>query len=352
MSRLNSGRARRGFTLIELLVVIAIIAILIGLLLPAVQKVRDAAARTTCQNNIKQIALAAHNYESAFMQLPPGVVSGYPKNNGFTFAAPNNGVLTFLLPQMEQNGLYTRISTDINPQGMTVGLVVFQNDPIFPTSTGYLGNSMWYQNSINNVLAQTTVKNFQCPADNVDTVTRGTFIISYADATTLTFTGGYYPVPTGNLYGKTNYIGCAGTIGQGTNAFYGAYAGLFTSRSKNKLANTVDGTSNTIAFIETLMGTEAGPRDFAAAWFGAGMFATAWGIGAGGPAGSSAATNWYQTSSRHTAVVNVAFADGSVRSLRKGVGVAFFTGDWYAFARASGFQDGQPFDRATIGDNQ
>src|SRR5262245_4832501 len=117
-----SSLVRRGFTLIELLVVIAIIALLIGLFLPAVQKVREAANRLKCANNLKQIALAAHNYESAHGVLPPGYLGPVPRGvpNGTAFT---NGqwvcVLAYLLPQLEQDNVYRQLNVvwDIKQAG-------------------------------------------------------------------------------------------------------------------------------------------------------------------------------------------------------------------------------------------
>lgn len=105
---------RRGFTLIELLVVIAIIAILIALLLPAVQQAREAARRSACKNNLKQVALALHNYESSFRIFPPGYIHKFgPAGN--MQPANHAGIAwgTMILPQLEQTALYEQFNAEI-----------------------------------------------------------------------------------------------------------------------------------------------------------------------------------------------------------------------------------------------
>ncbi len=106
---------RRGFTLIELLVVIAIIAVLIALLLPAVQQAREAARRTQCKNNLKQIGLAMHNYHDQFRCFPPGYISIDPASGQMTPVDGGSGAgwALLMLPQMEQGTLYNKFDLNL-----------------------------------------------------------------------------------------------------------------------------------------------------------------------------------------------------------------------------------------------
>jgi prepilin-type N-terminal cleavage/methylation domain-containing protein len=129
-------RRRPGFTLIELLVVVAIVAVLVGLLLPAVQKVREAAARAKCQNHLKQITLAAHQYHDVFLRLPPGHEIRTPAS-GYGGRAVN-GFLTKLLPYLEQVNLERGYDYDFGFDHATNQAAVQTRVPLFlcPSSPG------------------------------------------------------------------------------------------------------------------------------------------------------------------------------------------------------------------------
>jgi prepilin-type N-terminal cleavage/methylation domain-containing protein len=152
MARLKLVRLWRGFTLIELLVVIAIIAILIGLLLPAVQKVREAAARSQCSNNLKQISLGTINCADSHQGILPGDAGAYPVM--VAGGSPYNGdggVLFHILPFIEQQNLY---NTTLGPEPNT-----FNSQP--RNGVGTLTYTQW----VSGVLGNTYVKTYICPSD-------------------------------------------------------------------------------------------------------------------------------------------------------------------------------------------
>jgi prepilin-type N-terminal cleavage/methylation domain-containing protein/prepilin-type processing-associated H-X9-DG protein len=156
-----SSPARRAFTLIELLVVIAIIAILIGLLLPAVQKVRDAAARMQCQNNLHQIGLALLDYENSAGQLPPASQVPYAtvnddSNNDFSGPfGPNWAVL--ILPYIEQGNLYQLSSPGSYPGTAVSRIKKFSKNTNAAYPNGY--NESW------RVIGSQNVQTYLCPSD-------------------------------------------------------------------------------------------------------------------------------------------------------------------------------------------
>jgi prepilin-type N-terminal cleavage/methylation domain-containing protein len=346
-------RSRSAFTLIELLVVIAIIAILMALLLPAIQKVREAANKMLCGSNIRQIAIASHNYHADFMKLPPACWAQLPANGGFTFACQCMGLLGVLLPYMEQDTLYRNLRTT---GGITIAGFPPNTSP--PNMTGFdfrlrSCSNGWFTNSTDLTLSQTRLKMFKCPSDTVDEdVSAGCFIILTCAANVLT--GGYYPNPTGNLMGRTNYVpisGCFPTLSP-----YNMWDGIMMNRSDISLGQVavLDGTSNTVMIGETIGGQSIGVRDFAYAWMGGFAMPAYWGLGPSGiPPEPDGGATWYRLGSRHAAVVQFAFGDASVRGIRfnpnTSMAVNFLSSNqWLTLMEMCGRKDGGRRDITVI----
>jgi len=233
----RSRRSRSAFTLIELLVVIAIIAILIGLLLPAVQKVREAAARTQCINNNKQIGLAVHNYASAYQNALPPLTSDVAKSK---YGAYNGGLFLTLLPFIEQEVLFNNGAMTL-PQSTWAG-------PVPPSSVypfGIAAPSLTTPPVYNQQL-----KVYICPADN--TVSNG--YPSNQNQTIIT-TGPPSPPPYVFPWAACSYAAnyqvfgtVSGYAGIVTPGF--APAGGNSAGPSFNIGNIPDGNSNTVFFGE------------------------------------------------------------------------------------------------------
>jgi prepilin-type N-terminal cleavage/methylation domain-containing protein/prepilin-type processing-associated H-X9-DG protein len=249
---------RRGFTLIELLVVIAIIAVLIGLLLPAVQKVREAAARLKCRNNLKQIGLALHNYHDVNGVFPPGYAS-----NGLTgtVGGPGWGWGTYLLPQLEQDNVRRLITITLD--------ITHANHAAIRTQS---------------------LAVFRCPSDSAQDVFT-------AEGTTCQVAFG-------------NYVGVFGNNEMEDDP--GAGNGMFFRNSRLSFQHIPDGTSNTLAVGERSSNLTS------STWTGAVTGSDeppVLVLGSADHPPNDPAAHEEDFWSFHTLGVNFLFADGSVRNI-------------------------------------
>jgi prepilin-type N-terminal cleavage/methylation domain-containing protein len=240
----------RAFTLIELLVVIAIIAILIGLLLPAVQKVREAAARMKCQNNLKQLALACHTYHDNNGTLPPAIRLKTSGTNAVTdMTSHSSGVfgpnwVVLVLPYIEQGNLYNQAGTAINS---------YMND----------GNSAWQ------VVRTATIPTLLCPSDPANGTPWNQVGGNWAR--------GNYACNAGGIHSGDN-VGWTSTA-NGASPTYNFNPGDYADVPNGTLGGGVmcinwgagiqrieDGSSNTIMLAEVRSGADLSPADPRGTW--------------------------------------------------------------------------------------
>jgi prepilin-type N-terminal cleavage/methylation domain-containing protein/prepilin-type processing-associated H-X9-DG protein len=222
-------RKHRGFTLIELLVVIAIIGILISLLLPAVQKIRSAAARLQCSNNLKQIGLGLTNYHGTYNSFPPGYFALQPNGDPNFASAPGWGWATFLLPYVEQEPLYNELLQ-----------AILNNVPI---------NSPTVSAAI-----QTRIAIYVCPADLAPQSAFNVWGLPANPSYPLVYFQG---APSGVFAGPSSYAACVGRD-EDSDADGITGSGVFYCNSKTRLTDLLDGASQTILVGERSWGNAQG----------------------------------------------------------------------------------------------
>ena len=227
--------SRSGFTLIELLVVIAIIAILIALLLPAVQQAREAARRTQCKNNLKQIGLALHNYHDTYGFFPPGRTRNSYSGIVSGWYTGNIGWLPRILAQIDQAPLFNRIDWNIG----------------YGTSStdGDDGANDWFPNPSdpNRVpgARRQVIPAFRCPSDPGDGQ------VTWIDPNGVKVSGRR----SNGGYAPTNYVGSVGSDARLRNfSSNPGPRGLFGNNSRYGVRDILDGTSNTLAVSECVIG--------------------------------------------------------------------------------------------------
>jgi prepilin-type N-terminal cleavage/methylation domain-containing protein/prepilin-type processing-associated H-X9-DG protein len=298
---------RHGFTLIELLVVIAMIAILIGLLLPAVQKVREAASRVKCANNLKQLGLACHNYHDAHRTFPPGAVG--PLTPAFPQYAnlKHHGLGAYLLPYVEQVALVSQ----------------------------YQWGASWYEPP-NQTAVNVQLKVWQCPSARANRISDGS-LPTVAPPPGETFDGTAACADYAGMGTIDSGLARSGRIDPpgGPKDERGHYEGAFTINATRCLLDFPDGTSHTILIAECAGRPEPwqGRRQVANTWLSGGPWASRnllWGRGAT-PDGTAFfgecavnCTNNREVYSFHTGGANVVFADGSVRFLKANISIRVF----------------------------
>jgi len=366
---------RSAFTLIELLVVIGIISLLMALLLPAIQKVREAANKMLCGSNLRQLAIAAHNYATDRKKLPAGMynstvaVTGFQANEG-----PYVGVIAALLPYIEADSLYQamRYPDNLSSTGHSLVVSVTTNTGKAWFDTTTIGGAL-------NVgaadIARSKIPLLKCPSDNIDE-SANHVLLTTAGQVNNPWAMEDIEISSGNLLGRTNYFGVAGMLFEGW--WTTAYDGILRNRSTLTLGQITvkDGTSNTLLFGESVGGAgydQAGVRDAVFAWMGAGSLATCKGLRARNKSQLEYGPLVEAFSSVHVAGVNFVMADASVRTLRRegtyanvidptawywGAGnpwddpaaYANTAHEWQVLQQLAGWKDGTRFDFDVISD--